>query len=142
MDDFVTVDLFDRPRRLRYDANAVADYEEDQKELLVDTFFMDPNKRMGIGIVRAALWAGFKGEDKRLTKERVGMMIENYLNGGGQIPTLLEHIYDALTRSRLFSVTKSNDPNAQSPGNSPNGSGSSSSSSTAPTTSPAEKLAS
>ena len=105
----VTIEL-GRPRRLRFDVNALADAEE----------------RLGMGLgrimqqeasfalLRVLLWAGLKHEDRRLTPEAAGALLQQYIAGGGDLETVAARVMEAILASGLFSERADDDPNAES----------------------------
>lgn len=103
-----TVDLtLDKPRSLRYDLNALADVET----LLGKPFGVVVGEMRALGVVslRALLWAGLRHEDRRLTVERAGALIQGYLEQDGN---LLEQLYakidEALVKSKVFGTPEGN----------------------------------
>lgn len=105
----VTIEL-DRPRRLRFDVNALADAEE----------------RLGMGLgrimqqeasfalLRTLLWAGLRHEDRRLTPEAAGTLLQQHIAGGGDLETVAARVMEAILASGLFSERVDDDPNAES----------------------------
>lgn len=98
-EDFVRVE-FDKERILRFDTNAISDFEDVVGKSIVDVVF--GSERMTLGSIRSLLWAGFKHEQPRLTRAQVGTMLEEYIVAGGTVQTLADEITAAVTRSRLF----------------------------------------
>lgn len=111
--DFVQFDDLDRERKIRFDSNAISEYEDFSRKSIIDVIFVQPT--LTIGDVRALLWAGLHWEEARLTRERVGLLLEDYLVNGGLLGDLAAAIRLAINRSRLFS--------ALAAGTSPNSSG-------------------
>ncbi len=101
----VPVEL-DKPRRLRFDINALADLEE---TLGVGLGAM-LQQHVGVRVLRAMLWAGLKWEDPGLTLQRAGKLLQDYLSGGGDLDTLAEKLIEALMASGLLG--KGDNPNA------------------------------
>lgn len=89
---FVVIEL-DRPRRLRFDANALADLEG---VMGMGLGRMMADDQMGIRTLRAMLWAGLKWEDRGLTLERAGRLIMQYVEQGGSLPVLGVKMKDAM----------------------------------------------
>lgn len=80
-----------RNRRLRFDVNALADFEQE-----TGMGFAQLMKQKALfGAARAMLWAGLKHEDRGLTVERVGELLSDYLRdenveqGAHSIDTIL-----------------------------------------------------
>jgi hypothetical protein len=105
MDDMVEFGGLDKPRRLRLDMNAVCDFEDATGKTIFDAF---DGGRMSFGLARTLLWAALKHEDRRLSRERVGQLLEQYLEGGGTLAEVAEATAEAINRSRLFSALKVN----------------------------------
>jgi len=101
--NYVNIEL-DRPRRIRFDTNALCDAEE---ALGVGIGAM-MNQQMGFRAIRALLWAGLKWEDRGLTLERTGTLIQKYLENGGDLGALGETLTRALMVSGLFESSEGN----------------------------------
>ena len=89
----------DKPRKLRYDFNAVADLE-DKGGLGIGAMFTE--ERIGFSSIRLLLWGGLKWEDKGLTLDRAGNMIQAYIEGGNDLADLMTKITEALTLSGIL----------------------------------------
>jgi hypothetical protein len=63
---YVTVEL-DRPRRLRYDANALAELEAVTGKSMGEILALNTSE-LGMNLLRAILWAGLIHEDRGLLK--------------------------------------------------------------------------
>jgi len=80
-----------RRRFLRYDLNALADFEQE-----VGMGFAQLMKSRAIfATTRAMLWAGLKHEDSGLTIERVGDLLTDYTQRGGRIDEVLQATFKA-----------------------------------------------
>jgi len=90
----------DKPRQLRLEANAIADAEEK----LGMGFGKIMKAELSIALVRVMLWAGLKWQDRALTLEKVGNLINNFLRNGGDIEYLGQKISEAIIASGLFKV--------------------------------------
>lgn len=90
--------LLDKPRHLRYTANAVADIEE-VMDCGLNTL-LSTSTKMGIRHARAFLWGGLKHEDRRLQApgglERAGDLIEVWYANRGTLDSLYVKIIEAL----------------------------------------------
>jgi hypothetical protein len=110
--DFVQFDDLDKERKIRFDLNAVSEYEDFARRSIIDVVFVAPS--LTLGDVRALLWAGLKWEEPRLTRERVGLLMEDYLISGGTLGDLAAAIRLAVNRSRLFiALATGTNPNSQ-----------------------------
>ena len=106
------VDLtLDKPRRLRFDINALADVEQIGGHPLPQLLGV-----LGFSTIRLLLWAGLRHEDRRLTVERVGDIMTAYLQGGGALATLAERITDALEQSGVLGRAEGAQGNAPTTG--------------------------
>lgn len=95
------VDLtLDKPRRLRYDFNAIADLETTLGHPIATLL----TTQMGLSSIRGLLWCGLKAEDRRLTPQRTGELIQQYLTNGGTLEALLAKVREALDQSGVFGL--------------------------------------
>jgi len=62
--------ILDKPRRMLYDLNAMAAYEEKTGKSFLDI----PKEQINATMLRVILWAGLIHEDKTLTLDQVGAM--------------------------------------------------------------------
>jgi hypothetical protein len=75
---FIMVDL-DRPRRLRFDANALVAVEEVLGRPLQEIIPPDEgraSRQVGFREMRALLWAGLLHEDPQLTLQQAGELLD------------------------------------------------------------------
>jgi len=111
--------LFDRERRLRFDVNALCDIEDALGES-VGTAFTDG--KAGIKTLRTLLWAGLKWEDRTLTPQKVGDLLNAYLENGGTIDVVGDTVGRALATSGLIGKEKDDTEEKGTPtGNPPPG---------------------
>lgn len=96
---FVPIDL-DKPRRLRYEINAFSDAEE----AMGVSIGVALKSNMGIRNIRAMLWAALKWEERGLTLERMGVILQRYLEAGGTLEAVAEAITRAIMLSGLVKV--------------------------------------
>jgi len=95
----VPFDLLDRPRNIRFDVNALADLEE---KLGIGPAQIFSEERTGYATIRGLLWAGIKWEDKRITVDRAGELLQTFLEKGGELEKLMMPLAEALTNSGIF----------------------------------------
>lgn len=89
-----TVEItLDKPRKLRYDFNAVADIEEKAK-MGIGAIFSE--ERIGFSTIRILIWGGLKWQDRHLTLASVGEWIQTYLDAGGDVTELMEKVVEAM----------------------------------------------
>lgn len=98
MSRYVEITL-DKPRRLRFDINALADVEGVLGGGLAAVF---SEQQAGIRSLRALLWAGLKWEDPTLTLSRVGELIQDLSDQGEDLTQLGQTINQALRLSGLL----------------------------------------
>jgi hypothetical protein len=114
----VEFNLFDRPRHLKFDINAIADIERETKTGILNLL---QHERMGFDSLRILIWGGLKHEDRSLTIEKVGELIQNYIvaNQSNLFEAILlfsEKIIEALRESGLIGAPEGNSP-AEETGN-------------------------
>jgi hypothetical protein len=81
-----------RRRFLKYDLNALADFEQ----MMGMGFAQLMQMKAIFAACRALLWAGLKHEDRTLTLERVGDLLSRYLReAGGSIDEALSTAFSA-----------------------------------------------
>lgn len=95
---YVEIEL-DKPRRLRYDYNAIADVEEKAGYGIPAIFNKD---RVGFHAFRLLLWGGLKWADGKLTVADAGKLINGFLKEGNTLEDLQEYLQNALEQSGLF----------------------------------------
>lgn len=104
-----TTITLDRERRLRYDANALADAEERLGMGLGKIIHQEAS----FALIRVLLWAGLKHEDRRLTPEAAGTLLQRYIEGGGDLDEIAGTAMQALLGCGLFrGADEGDDPNA------------------------------
>lgn len=118
---FQTKGIEERNRSLRYDLNAMADFEQ--------TTGMGLPRLMATQAIfattRALLWAGLKHADRGLTIDVVGMKLQEYVQADGEINDILKACMEACVAQKAIPGMKMADldddegagqtPNAQSP---------------------------
>ena len=96
--------MMDRPRRLRFDINSLAELEEVTGTSLFTLFSQE---QMGIRFLRTFIWGGLRWEDRALTLQQVGDLIQEYLERGGSLAELAQSMTKALELSGLTTSTTS-----------------------------------
>lgn len=94
-----------KTRFLRYDMNAMADFEEKTGMGLAQ--LMSSNAIFAT--TRAMLWAGLKHQDRGLTIDRVGQWMQAYVEAGGDVQTLLGACFEAAAKQRAIPGLKRSD---------------------------------
>ena len=108
MTEPVFITIGGKERKLRYDINAAADMEElmGGKSLL---YVMSNPMAAGFSALRILLWGGLKHAEKRLTPQRVGLMMQEYMESGGSIETLALKIGEAVRKSKILGEERKDD---------------------------------
>lgn len=107
-----------RKRHLRFDINALADFEQETGM----GFGQLMATRAVFATARALLWAGLKHEDKALTVEKVGTLLGKFVQAGGGIDQALTAAFEAAQEQGAFGDNKTEkpvDPNAPAQTESP-----------------------
>lgn len=103
----------DRPRHLKLSINAIADAERLEGRNLTHLL-----AEGGISASRALLWAGLKWEDRTLTPEKVGDLMEEWIQTK-PYSEIGEKISEALKEQAWFKVVKEESERGESRGGSP-----------------------
>jgi hypothetical protein len=109
MDDVVDFDGFDRPRKLKVDVNSISEFEDRAGFSIFDVVFN--TDRLRIGTIRMLLYATMKADDKRLTPDKIGEMMNDYIVKGGDLQTLANALVEAINKSRLIIALSGGNPN-------------------------------
>jgi len=99
----VRVELDGKERVLRFDFNAMSDFE-DLMGMGVGTAFS--NGQVGFRTIRALYWAGLRSKDKGLTLERTGQMLQREMEAGTEFEALMDSIQEAIEASGLMPKSK------------------------------------
>lgn len=91
----------DRERKLKYTINSLVDFEESVGMPVVQVA-MNPFLMASFRMIRAFLWVGLKWEEHKLTPERTGALIQQFLDEGGDLKVLSTAIEDALLESGVI----------------------------------------
>lgn len=106
MDGSVTIQL-DRPRRLRFDINNLADADD---ELRIGLGAILRTGDWRIPDTRTLLFHGLREEDPTLTKVKIGALIYAHIQGGGTLGDLNRQIVDALRACGFIREEKKTEP--------------------------------
>lgn len=96
---YVNIDVLDKPRKIKFDYNAISDAEATMNMGIAEIFAAE---RLGFRVARNMLWAGLKWEDKTLRLEQVGDMLQTYMLGGGSMADISAFIIRGIAASGLF----------------------------------------
>lgn len=97
----VTIELVGRSRRLRFDMNALAELEGVLGRSVAEVLSGD-GQALGFASMRALMWAGLRHEDRGITLERAGQMMQSAIESGMSLSDLLEKISEAITSCGVF----------------------------------------
>ena len=100
----IYIEIGGKERQLRYDVNAVADIEAVMGGQSLIATMGNPGS-LGMLAIRALLWGGLKHSERGLTLQRVGVMIQEYLDKGGALNGLMGKISDAIVAAGVLKVT-------------------------------------
>jgi len=95
----VRVVLNGEEKRLRFDFNAMADFEE---VMGYGLFAALQESQIGFKTIRAFYWAGMRWKEKGLTLERTGNMLSEELSNGTELQDLMNPIEKALINSGII----------------------------------------
>lgn len=104
---YVLIEL-DRPRRLRYDINALAELEDALGGSLFEAF--QQQRQMGVKFLRLLIWGGLRWEDRALTLVQAGDLLQLYLENGKSLEDLIQVITKALELSGLTGSSADSPP--------------------------------
>ena len=88
---FVEKGVERNPRYLRYDFNALADFEQINGMGLGQLL----NMKAVFGTARAMLWAGCKADDPTLTIQGAGDLVGEFIRNGGTVDIVLGKCFEA-----------------------------------------------
>lgn len=98
----VSLDLFaDKQRNLRFDVNAFADLE-DKAKAGIPTLMSE--ERVGFQSIRLLLWAGLKWEDRKMTPEYAGRLLQEYIEDGGKLEAVMLKLMEGIKASGLIDM--------------------------------------
>ncbi|QQK75096.1 hypothetical protein HUG15_05745 [Salicibibacter cibarius] len=95
----VRVELDGEEKLLRFDFNAMADFED---VMGYGLFAAVQEGQIGFRTIRAFYWAGLKWKEKGLTIDRTGQILGKELNNGTDLQDLMSPIEKALTNSGII----------------------------------------
>lgn len=105
----VLIDIFDRPRHLRFDVNAISDLEE-LLGMGVGEIVGNP-KLSGFRTVRGLVWAGLKHEDPTITPQKAGDLMQDFMEKTGKgIEVIASLVSQAILESGAFDTKKKENP--------------------------------
>ena len=100
----VSFPYFGRQRNLKFDDNAIADFE---REMKVSFFAILNQERFGFDAMRVLLWAGLKHEDQSLTPIKIGNWMgkyrqDNKVNIASMLEEFTNKILEAIKASGIL----------------------------------------
>lgn len=93
----------DKPRRLRFDHNALSDADQALDHKLIHILNGSP---IVLDTLRTLLWAGLKHEDPLMTVEKAGTLCDIWYQQGKSPIELAEKVSEALLASGVFYLTE------------------------------------
>jgi len=87
-----------KPLRLRYNINAFSDIE---RAMGVGLSGLISGDRVGLDTIRMLIWGGAKWADPRMTPERAGMLLQRFIDNGGDLDVVGTTITEAMFASGL-----------------------------------------
>lgn len=108
----VFITIGGKERRLRYDINSAAEMEElmGGKSLL---YVMANPQAAGFSAIRILLWGGLKHAEKGITLQRVGLMMQEYMEAGGSFGELAGKIGEAIKASKIMGESLAGEEDTQ-----------------------------
>jgi hypothetical protein len=86
--------LLDRPRRLRFTMNALSDFEEHAR-----TGIGKMLTEQSLAGLRLALWCGLKWEDRTITPEKAGDILQRYIDQFEGMESPLVYVYERVNQA-------------------------------------------
>lgn len=93
--------VLDKPRRLRFDLEAIKSLEAGMGGQPLGAIHHQL-AQMGMTAVCVSLWAGLKHEDAALSTKLTTKILQQYLHAGGSVDVVIAAISRALMDSGLF----------------------------------------
>lgn len=110
----VTIELGGRSRRLRFDMNALAELEGVLGRSVAEVISGD-GQALGFASMRALMWAGLRHEDRGITLERAGLLMQQAIESGMTLADLLAKVSEAVTSCGVFGGGKEEGATADPP---------------------------
>jgi hypothetical protein len=100
--NYVNIEL-DKPRRLKFDYNAICEAEDKAGMGIID---MMKEENFGFRSIRALMYAGLRWEQRNLTVEMAGQLLQSYIAKEGTMAEIAGIITEAIFASGLFGRQK------------------------------------
>jgi hypothetical protein len=97
----VEIQLEGKARKLAYNYQTIADMEEAMNGQSVIAMIGNPDK-LGLHAIRMFVMYGLRHEERAMTKQRAGAMLQKYFDDGGDYLELIDAITQALIKSGAF----------------------------------------
>lgn len=91
-----TFSVEDKEYSLRYNFNSICDLEE---KLGFGINGLANQEKAGLNLIRLIVWAGLKWKDPGLTPQRVGFILQKYIELDGDFSTLAQECMNLLSES-------------------------------------------
>lgn len=109
--DYLNCDKFDKPRRLRLGAMDIIDFEKTSGVTIIQ-MSLNPSAT-SMTTVLTLLWAAMKWEDRGLTLQRVGLLVDEFVTKGGNFLELVDLCSEIIKESRIFGKAAGDSGNAK-----------------------------
>src|SRR3990172_6239048 len=109
----VPIEIDNKTRNLRYDMNAISDLED---RIKTSIFSLLGSERIGFGSTRQLLWAGLRHEDKGLTLEKAGDILQRYIEAGASLASVNGSIMKALEIAGVWATGSEDETEEDSEG--------------------------
>ena len=100
--NYTNIELGGKTRRLKFTIENT-EFIEDVllKGVILSTLFSNPNL-LTIGRTKKILFGLIQSDEKNITEQRVGMLLQEFLDNGGDINDLKKNIIEAAHKSGVF----------------------------------------
>lgn len=98
-----TIHFGDKPKELRYGSNAIRQVEEQSKMGSIVKMLSEDN--VGYNSIMWLLWGGLKHDNRKLTMDDVGELMDAYLEDR-PLSDLIEEVLEALNACNVFGKPK------------------------------------
>ena len=94
--------VLDKPRKLRFDVNNIAEVEDHFRAGIITLIQAE---RVGFSVLRHLVWAGLKWEDRKLTPNEVGRLLHKQIvEHGATVGDLFSIVNEALVQSKVLGM--------------------------------------
>jgi len=97
----VLINFAGKEREIKFDFNAICAMEEIAGKPLQEIM---SKGNTGFNTIRMMLWAGLRHENKMMTMDRVGEMIQGLLESGKKLEDVMIKVMEALEKSGIINA--------------------------------------